>query len=532
MDLRVTELESRVEEVEKAINDSASQSGTRGNRLDTSCSVASEATSTTTRAMYSSELFSQVQSLQAQVTKMQAALPSFEHPWEVEVVFLPFPLRKIWQGTDEFKTEPNHSATDEWTQLPSTYSASTSRARSPLGGEWAENHQSEWLLPKACGPNGLVDRRLRSRGFIRTISVKGPDARSVQVAMQAVFGGLFRELRAGQASTPSQRRSLISRVGDFRGLAHDWVPLRKVHKDSRLRFLSPSEMVSASLWDIQFLNSVIMKSSEPRLFITQPQAYVQDMHAFEGGWTWQRLRELPRFSTESPSLGGEPLHKTTACLKLTVTAILHGDRVSSAILHSHSRTHPRPAREPSTSGAVAKRRPTRSPSRARFTPRWSTKSPSPMVNGHRLRSTTPFNYATPYSNGPGVDAYPALPHNARHSGGHRDAFGLDVDDHEHDEEEDDDDDDNNYDDDDGDNEGGYSEEVEIYDEGSSGGYGEVEAGVGGAHAAQYPYSDLELDYVRRQLPEDEPWPGIEDRMSDGKTSIRVLSQWMGTEIAR
>lgn len=139
-----------------------------------------------------------------------------------------------------------------------------------------------------------------------------------------------------------------------------------------------------------------------------------------------------------------------------------------------------------------------------------------MVNGHRLRSTTPFNYATPYSNGPGVDAYPALPHNARHSGGHRDAFGLDVDDHEHDEEEDDDDDDNNYDDDDGDNEGGYSEEVEIYDEGSSGGYGEVEAGVGGAHAAQYPYSDLELDYVRRQLPEDEPWPGIEDRMSDGE----------------
>ncbi|KKF97252.1 hypothetical protein CFO_g377 [Ceratocystis platani] len=78
----------------------------------------------------------------------------------------------------------------------------------------------------------------------------------------------------------------------------DWVPLRKIHKDSRLRFLTPAEMITPAAWDVVFLKSVLMKSSQPRLFITQPEAYVQDRIAFDMGWSWQRLRELSRFYSE------------------------------------------------------------------------------------------------------------------------------------------------------------------------------------------------------------------------------------------
>lgn len=571
IDLRVTELESRVEEVERAMNDSASVSNARITRPDVStCSVDSDSTSATARALYHSELLSQVQSLQAQVSRIQASLPSFEHPWEVEVVFLPFPLRKIWQEVDEFKTDPKLAITDEWTQLPNTYSAPTSRARSPYGGEWAENRDFEWLLPKACGPNGLVDRRLRSRGLIRTISVKGPDARSVQVAMNAVFGSLFRDLSGDQSFKRAQKQSMSSRMGQFRGLNHEWVPLRKIHKDSRLRFLSPSEMVSSSLWDVQFLNSVIMKSSEPRLFITQPEAYVQDLHAFEVGWTWQRLRELPRFYPESPGpreipeadaleeywawneqldgvperspssqsrrvkqhvssspsqqyyTGIEPLIRSSTPTRaptpgpvrvrkrpqlphIRTTSMppslppyfspLQARRVASSGQELPTMTR---TRECSSSGAVVKRRQTRSPSRARFTPRWSTKSPSPMITAPRLRSTTPFNYATPYSNGPGMDAYPNAQHHARYSGGHGDEFNVDDDD------EDDDDDE-------------YDVDVDIYDEGSSPDYDDDEdESVGSLGIVPNILTDRQLDYYGQQLPEDEPWPGIEDRMSDGE----------------
>ncbi|PKS07547.1 hypothetical protein jhhlp_006151 [Lomentospora prolificans] len=578
MDLRVTELESRVEEVEKAMNDSASHSGVRGSRLDTSSSsVASDSTDVTARAIYHSELFSQVQSLQAQVTKMQASLPSFEHPWEVEVVFLPFPLRKIWQEIDEFRTEPHVTVADEWTQFPSTYSAPTSRARSPYGGEWAENHEFEWLLPKACAANGLIDRRLRSRGFIQTISVKGADARSVHVAMNAVFGGLFRGLQGTQSFKRSQKRSVSSRMREFRGLCQDWVPLRKIHKDSRLRFLSPSEMVSASLWDIQFLNSVIMKSSEPRLFITQPEAYIQDIHAFHTGWTWQRLRELPRFYPESSSsreipeadaleecwawnevldagptrspssqdhrskqrvssspsqqyyTGIESLVRSSTPTRAPTPGPIRTARKRPQLAQIRTTSMPpslppyfsplQPRRvassgqevspairtlEGSGSGAVVKRRQTRSPSRARFTPRWSTKSPSPMVNGPRLRSTTPFNYATPYSSGPGMDAYPTVQPTTRYS--HRDAFGLDIDDRDIGDDDDDDDDEHGFD-------------VDIYDEGSSEDYDdEDDENNGSGHLVMVPHlvTDRQQDYYGHQLPEDEPWPGIEDRMSDGE----------------
>lgn len=558
MDLRVTELESRVDEVERNLNDNGSVAAARAGRSGrfdgSACSVISDNTTSTARPMHSFEVDSRFVSMEARLSKLQAELPaSYGKPWEVEVVFLPFPLRKVWQEAHEFKGEPSKGDFDEWTQLPNTYSAAAMRAQSPFGGEWARGHDFEWFLPKACGPNGLVDRRLRSRGLIRTISVKGPDARSVQAAISSVFGGVMRDMRAA-ASSRSRRQSLSSRSAQFLGLTHDWVPLRKIHKDSRLRFLSPAEMVTPALWDVSFLNSVIMKASEPRLFVTQPEAYVQDMYAYESGWTWRRLRELPRFYPEVEAPGEIPeadaleehwafnevldegsagrsrsttpcppayvkrqlsnspsqqyyttaesmMRSTPSCgttpaaarpRKKPAPPYIRTNSVPPSVpafyspstsrrIASNGSSHERTAIQARAPAGVTKRRQTRSPSRARFTPRWSTKSPSPMVGAQGVRSTTPFNYATPYSNGPAE--WVAEPAPGYVAGGAEESGDEDFD-------------------------------IDIFDEGSF-----------------YDYDDEEdeeesmgsVEVVPRlvpagsqQLPEDEPWPGIEDRMSDGE----------------
>ncbi|KAK3191416.1 hypothetical protein K4F52_002627 [Lecanicillium sp. MT-2017a] len=291
-DLRITELEGKVDEMEKGYNDNetvASRRGDRNDEVTTTGSVISVATSTTSRPLQSHELLAQVQALQSQVSQLQASLPSLTSPWEVEMVFLPFPLKRVWQDIRQFKVEPAIS-NDDWTQLPMTNSTSTLRSQSPLFGDWTtSDHDAEWLLPKACGDKSVTDRRLRSRGLIKTVSVKGPDARSVQTAVNAAFGSIFKEMQI-----LPRRQDADPRNAKFMGLQSSWIPLRKIHRDSRLRFLSPAEMATPALWDVQFLNSVMMRSSEPRLFVTHPDAYLQDYFAFEAGWTWQRVRELTR----------------------------------------------------------------------------------------------------------------------------------------------------------------------------------------------------------------------------------------------
>ncbi|KAL2758678.1 hypothetical protein ACRALDRAFT_2133713 [Sodiomyces alcalophilus JCM 7366] len=306
-DLRVTDLEVRVEEVEKLLNDASSNGTARRVRRpgvdESTNSVVSVSTNATSRAAESNEVFSHLQSLQSQVLQLQSYMPSYMHAWEVEVVFLPFPLRRVWQERYDFKTELGLHM-DEWTQLPNTYSAATMRAQSPFCGEWAGAGQDhDWLLPKACGPRSIIDKRLRSRGLVRKISVKGPDARSVQAAFHAAFGDTLSNVAAAAAAAvappTSRRRSIDGKIARFLGLQNAWVPLRKIHKDSRLRFLAPAEMVTPAVWDATFLNSVVMRSSEPRLFVTHPEAYLQDTHAFDSGWTWQKVRELSRVYPDS-----------------------------------------------------------------------------------------------------------------------------------------------------------------------------------------------------------------------------------------
>lgn len=299
-DLRVTEVEYRVTELEKLLNDSSSTVGTsRRPRVDDSAStVASVSTD-------QSELYSELQSLKAQLSQLQgiSSFTSYSNPWHIEVVYLPFPLKGVWCETGKFSSQRAPSASladsDPWTQMPN--SSSSIDPQSPGFCEWTgPEFESDWLLPRACAPDRMIDRRLRSRGLVKQVTVRGPDARSVQQAVSEAFGTLFRTFSRMQGNV-YHGSTTHHRVHKFLGLQHPWVPLRKQHKDSRLRFLSPAEMVTPVAWDVQFLSSsVVMKATGvQRLFITQPEAYLQDQDAYDNGWSWQRLRELSRIYPDS-----------------------------------------------------------------------------------------------------------------------------------------------------------------------------------------------------------------------------------------
>ncbi|KAK0619272.1 hypothetical protein B0T14DRAFT_430819 [Immersiella caudata] len=312
-DARVTELESRVEEVEKILNDNGSIAGSRrtvrqDGSPDATASVASVATDATVLGPNRVEMYSQLQSLQAQVSQLQAAsLPSYTKPWELEVVFLPFPLKGVWMEARDFPSQRRSTGTngDEWTQMPNTISRATPDPSSPKFQEWAgQSADSNWLLPRAFAAGRVIDQRLKSRGLIKTVLVRGPDARSIHLAIYNAFGDVFRISANAGASSGYDSSSPLA---EFLGLRQPWVPLRKLHKDSRLRFLSPAEMATPTLWDFTFLvSSVVMKATGThRLYITQPEAYLQDhplgYHAFEPGWSWQKLRELSRVFPDSQS---------------------------------------------------------------------------------------------------------------------------------------------------------------------------------------------------------------------------------------
>jgi hypothetical protein len=258
-----------------------------------------------------------------------AALPTTFQPWEVEVVLIPWgrDLRGIWFSPDEPMHDTSRTTTqdsEEWTQargsklgrshLPvresdsSPYHGPPNIAGSIAGesesgwssqaiSDWASGSADDWLFPKACGSNNLVYKRLQSRGFIRDITLKGASSRDLQAALSHTFSDLLEHL-----SYTNQDGDAV--VATYPGLRASFVPLRKVHKESRLRFLSPAEMSSSALWSAQFLAAgVIMRVSggKKRLYVTQREAYIQHSDDLGSTWTWQELRQLPRFQPDQDS---------------------------------------------------------------------------------------------------------------------------------------------------------------------------------------------------------------------------------------
>lgn len=207
-----------------------------------------------------------------------------------------------------------------------------------------DEHDGEWLYPRACAPGKMLDQRLASRGFVKTVQVTGGDYRSFRDALLVAFAGVLAPspppvpeqamavegtrssggasvaMRRLSSSTSLRSSATQTKLAErYLGLREPLIPLRKVHKDSRLRFLEPSEMASPALWTSNFLRStVVMKGAGPvqRLYVTTADAYLQGRLGQAGGrrgkrsaanagqshqgWTWQRVRELSRvYDTEA-----------------------------------------------------------------------------------------------------------------------------------------------------------------------------------------------------------------------------------------
>lgn len=258
-----------------------------------------------------------------------AAPPSVARPWEIEVVLLPWgrPLRGIWTSMDEAEalTQNSAQATEEWNQTRSVRSTTQSFSSAQVGWssqaihDWADA-SDEWLSPRACGPTGMVYKRLRSRGFVKKVSLVGSGAAHVHAIILAAFKPLLDRLEelnpeleelgvyeVGRTFDPGDHHPMTS----FLGLREPIIPLRKVHKSSRLRFLAASELATPALWDASFLSSGIMMRApggQKRLFVTTRAAYHQRMDGDQDGWTWQKLRELPRVTGDEGQNSDEPSH--------------------------------------------------------------------------------------------------------------------------------------------------------------------------------------------------------------------------------
>lgn len=236
------------------------------------------------------EVAPRIEKLERRVDELeQASLPSFARPWHVQVVLLPWgrDLRGIWFSSEEATQHSQRSmpASEEWVGAPSmktSFHSTTSAAWTTESIEqWAQDAQ-DWLSPKACGPNGTVFKRLASRGLVQDISITAPDSHHIMDLVNKAFG------RVLEGGTPDDSAAMRQ----YQGLREPFLPLRKVRKSTRLRFLSQSEMVTSSSWTAGFLDSsVFLKlNGQRRLYITTPSAYLQDQN---DGLDWAAVRQLP-----------------------------------------------------------------------------------------------------------------------------------------------------------------------------------------------------------------------------------------------
>ncbi|KAH8727960.1 hypothetical protein GQ44DRAFT_703248 [Phaeosphaeriaceae sp. PMI808] len=349
-DDRIVELEHRMDEHEKhhrAIEtDQGSTSSTRrcGDHVITSFGSNHSSQSTTSSAlvlaaMNRKDTEMELGNIKDRLDVLEAAaLPTLLQPWDIEVVLIPWgrDLRGIWFSPDEPMHDTSKTTTqnsEDWTQTRSPKVSQNLRSTqsnpqlflresdsSPQPGAqdflkgsifgdnesgwssqaisaWASGSADDWLFPKACGSHNLVYKRLQSRGFVRHITLKSASARELQEKLSRSFNDLLEHLSY-------TNRDEDSVVASYPGLRASFIPLRKVHKQSKLRFLTPAEMSSSALWSAQFLSSgVLMRCSggKKRLYVTQREAYIQHSDDLGSTWTWQELRQLPRFQLNQES---------------------------------------------------------------------------------------------------------------------------------------------------------------------------------------------------------------------------------------
>ncbi|KFY80446.1 hypothetical protein V499_00745 [Pseudogymnoascus sp. VKM F-103] len=299
-------IECRMDRIEKALSTKRFQElglAGRGNGSVTSDN-STVMTSTGHAEMYS-RIDSRIEALEFRLGDLDNAMPpSATNPWEFEVIFLPYGLdmNRVWSRTGN-PTQRNAWSTQDTSSPHMLLGALSQRFFSKAATENSWEHILEKSQPtstvfsaRACGIESVVDKRLRSRGLVRTIHVKGPDAQHVQFAMFEAFEDILQTMSSG-ISSPSKIPKPLRRYREALGTS--WIPLRKLHKDSQLRFLETSEMLTPTLWTASFLAEVSMQQSNiRRLYITNKDGYVQNGSA---GWTWQKIRHLPLFNEGSNS---------------------------------------------------------------------------------------------------------------------------------------------------------------------------------------------------------------------------------------
>lgn len=260
--------------------------------FDSSAAAHTEAAVLATLAA-NAETHPRIDALESRVSDLESAtMPSFARPWQVQVVLLPWgrDLRGIWFSSTEATQQSMRSTTqvsEEWTGAQSapklSFKSSTSGAWTTESIQaWAKDAQ-EWLSPKACGPTGTVFQRLASRGLVKDVTLTAPDARHIFDSIRNAFSHIDK----------NQTELDPEDAKNYQGLSESFIPLRKVRKSARLRFLSTAEMVTSATWTAPFLDaSVFMKvtNGQRRLYITMSDAYLQPNSE---AWSWKKLHDLP-----------------------------------------------------------------------------------------------------------------------------------------------------------------------------------------------------------------------------------------------
>lgn len=290
-DGRMLDVEGKVSELEHATAEVVRRAGRADASFASNASHTSGSQEGSSHIARLDALGEQLVSHQQRLTDLESvAPPSTAHPWEIEVVMLPYgpDLRGLWLPAGSIPSVG--STQDSGTPGPSTQSAATLGIE--CGLRWRASAEKT-LVARACGPSkgtpGRIYERLRSRGLVRNIAIKGNTADHVASAVIGVF----------QEHLSWNRDLKQTASAGLHGLQCPFIPLRKVHRSPILRFLTAAELSSPALWTAEFLNaSVFMhapSSGLRRLYVTEPAGYVQD-HPDISLTTWLKLRELPRFT--------------------------------------------------------------------------------------------------------------------------------------------------------------------------------------------------------------------------------------------
>ncbi|KAI9718128.1 MAG: hypothetical protein M1828_006826 [Chrysothrix sp. TS-e1954] len=221
---------------------------------------------------------------------------------DVEIVVLPWgrSLTGVW-GRIEGGGDESHDVTNlSRGQTPSSRDLLHSRPHA--FDEWSPCAHEESCFAQACaltpGLRGRVYRRLKSSGLVRQVSLPRGSALDCYAALSSVFVDALDTLLMKETTEDLGRKHSSKsswRENSLLGLEAMFIPLRKIHKSSRLRFLTSAELMTPALWTADFLEHLCMKvpsTGTTRLYITTPSAYLQRKDV--QGWRWDQLRQLPR----------------------------------------------------------------------------------------------------------------------------------------------------------------------------------------------------------------------------------------------